>query len=74
MAERKGKEIYVLAALSFFFENMLLLSISGNSLQTLSSDEILNFSGRSNKVNQRFEIFLTDHCVCDISNKSISGT
>lgn len=73
MAERKGKEIYVLAALSFF-ENMLLLSISGNSLQTLSSDEILNFSGRSNKVKQSFEIFLTDHCVCDISNKNISGT
>ena len=73
MAERKGKEIYVLAALSFF-ENMLLLSISGNSLQTLSSDEILNFSGRSNKVKERFEIFLTDHCVCDICNKNISGT
>ena len=73
MAERKGKEIYVLAALSFF-ENMLLLSISGNSLQTLSSDEILNFSGRSNKVKRSFEIFLTDHCVCDISNKNISGT
>ena len=32
------------------------------------------FSGRSNKVKERFEICWIDHCVDDIENKNISGT
>ena len=39
MTKRKGKKIYVFEAL-IFFENILLLSISRNSLQTPSSGDI----------------------------------
>ena len=62
---------------------MLLLSVSRNSFQTQSSDDTCGkfymvkfnyFSGRPNKVKQRFEIFLIDHYAGYIGNKNISGT
>ena len=31
------------------------------------------FNGRPNKVKERFEIFLTEHCAGDIKNKNIAG-
>ena len=65
------------------FESVLLLSISKNSLQTPSLDDIFwdilhcqiqLFSGRPiNNVKRSFEIFLTDHYAGDIENKNIAG-
>ena len=52
---------------SFFFENILLLSVSRNSFQTPSSDDILagnymvklnHVSRRPNKMKRTFEILL----------------
>ena len=70
MLLRVKKKIYVFEALIFLFENILLLSISRNSFQTLSSDDILVGSFTwSNSI-----ILVIDHYVCDIGNKNISGT
>ena len=64
-------------------ENVLLLSISSNSLQTPSLDDILlgNFT-LSNSIilvedlirwKRGFEIFLIDYYADDIGNKNIAG-
>ena len=47
-----------------FFENMLLLSVSANSLQAPSLVDL---------VKRCFEIFLIDHGASDIANKNIAG-
>ena len=68
---------------SFFFEKLLLQSISKNSLQTPSLDNILlgNFA-LSNSIilvenvirwTKGFKIFLIDHYAGDIGNKNIAG-
>ena len=66
------------------FENMLLLSISRNSLQAPSSDNIFteNFTWSNSIIlmedlirrKRGFEIFLIDHYASDIWNKNIAGT
>ena len=66
-----------------FFEKVLLLSVSRNSLQTPSLDDIiLENSTLSNSIisvkdlikwKKGFEIFLIDHYAGDIGNKYITG-
>ena len=66
-----------------FFENVLLLSISRNSLQTISLDDILlgNFILPNSIISVKdlmsskrgFEIFLIDHYAGRIGNKNING-
>ena len=82
LTEEKGKKIYVFEAL-IYFENMLLLLISRNSLQTSSLDDILegNFTTANSfilledliKWKRGFEIFLSGHYASDIENKNIAG-
>ena len=65
------------------FKNVLLLSISRNSLQTPSSDNILlgSFTLPNSIIlvenltrwKRCFEIVLIDHCAGDIGNKNIAG-
>ena len=64
-------------------ENVLLLSISSNSLQTPSLDDILlgNFTLSNSAIlvedlirwKRGFEIFLIKHGAGDIKNKNIAG-
>ena len=66
-----------------FFENVQLLSISRNSLQTLSLDDVLlgNFILSNSVISVKelirwkrgFEIFLIDHYAGDVENNNISG-
>ena len=66
-----------------FFENVLLLSISRNSLQTPSLDDLLleNFILLNSIISVKdlirwmigFEIFLINHYASDIGNNNISG-
>ena len=84
MTEEKDKKIHGFFIVFFlFFENVLLLSILRNSLQTPSLDDTLlgNFT-LSNSVilvedlikwKRCFEIFLIKHCAGDIENKNIAG-
>ena len=82
MTDKKDKKIHVFEVL-IFFENILLLSVSRNSSQTLSLVDITlrNFTLSSSAIlvkdlirwNRCFEIFLIDHCAGDIVNKNIAG-
>ena len=66
-----------------FFENVLLLLISRNSLQTPSLGDTLfgNFTLSNSVISVKdlirwkrgFEIFLIDHYAGDIGNKNVTG-
>ena len=79
----KRLNIFTFLKYSFFFENVLLLSISRNSLQrsSLSHIRLENFT-LSNSIilveeliswKRCFEIFLIDLCTGDIGNNKIAG-
>ena len=82
--EKKDKKIHIFKN-SVLFKNVLLLSISRNSLQTRSlspSSILLGSFTLPNSIilvkdlimrKRCFEIFLIDHCAGDIENKNIAG-
>ena len=81
LTDKKDKIIYVFEVL-IFFENILLLTVSRNSLQTLSSVDIIlgNFTLSNSAIlvedligwKRCFEIFFIDHCASYIANKNIT--
>ena len=82
MTEKKDKKIHVFW-ITHFFENVLLLSVARNYLQTPSLDYKLleNFTLSKSIIllkdlirwKRGLEIFLIDHDATDIRNKNIVG-
>ena len=82
MTDKKNKKIHVFEVF-IFFENILLLSVSRNSLQAPSLVDIIlrNFTSSNSTIlvedlirwKRCFEIFLIDQCASDIANKNIAG-
>ena len=75
ITEKKDKKIHVFDVIFFFFENVLLQSISTNSRPTSSLDNILsgNFTLPNSRLARGFEIFLIDR-YADIGNENMGST